>query len=92
MKKEEQLKQECEKFVDATISELEPKFKLLESFEKDIQSLDNLQSIISEKGIKLGNKLNEITKNSENEKELDKITMKLFNESLAKVLNHFFKK
>ena len=90
MKKEEQVKQECKKFVDATISELEPKFKLLDSFEKDIQSLDNLKSIISEKGIKLGNKLNEITKNSENKKELDKIAMKLFNESLAKVLNHFF--
>lgn len=89
MTKEEKLKQECEKFVNETISELEPKFKLLESFEKDSQSLNNLKSTISEKGIKLGNKLNEITKNSKNEKELDKLAMDLFNESLAKVLNHF---
>jgi flagellar motility protein MotE (MotC chaperone) len=60
MTKEEKLKQECEKFVNETISELEPKFKLLESFEKDSQSLNNLKNAISEKLSVIYDKIKEI--------------------------------
>ena len=87
MTKEEQIKQECDKFVKEKITQLKPNFKSISNY---IISLEELQVIISKESLSLGDKLNQITENSKNQNELDKIALNHFNQSISRIINHFF--